>query len=388
MMDLLSYVPYYTGHLSAALSRLEDLRVNLRSITYSYDPAFFQRHGLRNQPGLLDITHRLAEVPVSLRRAAKLAESLLNLSALAARIWASRPDVLHVQFIPLVSYGLPFEIWLLQFARRLGIQIVYTVHNVLPQDTGEQCRRTYRRIYGLAGRLICHDPAAADRLTKEFGVEPERVSVIPHGPLFHPPSETSPAASRQRLGFREDQCVVLWQGILRPYKGVPFLLDAWRQVANRHPGARLAIVGTGEEDQVQAVKQKVIELNLRDSVRLEPRFVSVDEMADYYTAADVLVYPYSEITTSGALMTGIGYGKAIVASALPAFERILRDGENALLVQYGEVDALADCLSHLICSPPLRARLARGLKSAQPAIAGWEQIAEQTRFCYRMAVSA
>ena len=59
-------------------------------------------------------------------------------------------------------------------------------------------------------------------------------------------------------------------------------------------------------------------------------------MADLYQDAEILVYPYGEVTTSGALMTGIGYGKAIVATRLPAFEQLLHDGENALLVAYGD----------------------------------------------------
>jgi glycosyltransferase involved in cell wall biosynthesis len=182
--------------------------------------------------------------------------------------------------------------------------------------------------------------------------------------------------------------VVLWQGILRPYKGVSFLLDAWRRVVSRQPGARLAIVGTGDEELVRAVRQQVNELKLANDVRLELRFVSVEELADYYTAADVLVYPYSEITTSGALMTGIGYGKAIVATELPAFERILQHGDNALLVPYGDADGLADCLSSLINNPELRSRLARGLSASQSDVTGWTDIAAQTRDCYRMAVAA
>jgi glycosyltransferase involved in cell wall biosynthesis len=388
MMDLLSNVPYYTGHLSAALGRLEGLRVTLGSITYSYDPAFFRKHGLRNDPGVLDFTYRLPKLPASVRRGAKLAESLVNLAAVAARFRTSRPDVLHVQFAPLVNHGLPFEIWLFRLARRLGIKIVYTVHNVLPQDTGERYRRTYEHIYRRADRLICHDQAAAARLVGEFAVAPERISVIPHGPLFHPAGEISPTTARRRLGFREGECVVLWQGILRPYKGVSFLLDAWRQVANHKPGARLAIVGVGDDDQVHAVKRQVSELGLRDQVRLELRFVSLDELTDYYSAADILVYPYSEITTSGALMTGIGYGKAIVASTLPAFERILRDGENALLAPYGNVDALAERLSRLIGNPDLRQRLAGRLNASQSAVTGWTDIAAQTRDCYAAAVSA
>jgi glycosyltransferase involved in cell wall biosynthesis len=287
-----------------------------------------------------------------------------------------------------LNYGLPFEEWVLDFARKLGIKIVYTVHNVLPQDTGERYRRVYERIYRGADRLICHDQGAARRLMDEFTIEPGRISVIPHGPLFQPQGPISAGPARRRLGFHDSECVVLWQGILRPYKGISFLLDAWRRVADLNTGARLAIVGTGEKDQIQGVLRGISERKLQKSVRPELRFVPVEELSDYYSAADILVYPYREITTSGALMTGINYGKAIVTTVLPAFQKLLRDGENALLIPYGDAKSLADCLVSLIRYPDLRSHLARAASRIPAAMNGWTDIARQTLDCYRAALSS
>lgn len=388
MLDLLSIVPYYTGHLCASLERENGLEVRLASIRYHHDPDCFRRQGVRNDPGLLDLPSRFGDFAAPIRRLLKVAAYLVNLAALMIRFMRSKPDIIHVQFLPLASYGLPLETWFLRVARAIGIKVVYTVHNILPHDSGRRRQATYRNIYRLSNRLICHDAEAASKITSGFAVKPERISIIPHGPLFHPAGETSPEAARRRLRFPDDECIVLCQGILRPYKGVPFLLDAWRQVVNRISGTRLAIVGVGEEDQVRAVVEQVSKLELENHVRLELRFVSLDELTDFYSAADILVYPYSAITTSGALMTGIGYGKAIVASALPAFERILHDGENALLVPYGKVDVLAERLERLIGCGELRRRLAGGLKRAPAAISGWGEIAAQTHDCYRTALSA
>jgi len=388
MLDMLSIVPYYTAHLCANLARESGLQITLVSIPYRHDPDCFRRQGVRNDPGWFDLSSRFRGLPTFMRRVLKVAVYLGNLVALLMQFAGSRPDIIHVQFLPLASYGLPVETWFLRVARALGIKVVYTVHNILPHDSGRGQQGTYRNIYRLANRLICHDSEAASRVTTGFAVRPEQISVIPHGPLFHPAAEISPKAARRRLGFREDECVVLWQGILRPYKGLSFLLEAWRQVANHRANARLAIVGVGEDDQVRAVVEQVSRLELENNVRLELRFVPLDELTDFYSAADILVYPYSEITTSGALMTGIGYGKAIVASALPAFERILQDGENALLVPYGEVDALAERLERLIGCPQFRQRLADGLSAKQSAAAGWADIAVRTRECYRSAISA
>jgi glycosyltransferase involved in cell wall biosynthesis len=184
------------------------------------------------------------------------------------------------------------------------------------------------------------------------------------------------------LGFAARECVVLWQGILRQYKGISFLLQAWRQVCAAKRPARLAIVGTGNAEMVRAVENEVRTLGLESKVRLDLRFVSIEELADFYSAADVLVYPYSDITSSGALMAGIAQGKAIVASALPAFQQVLEHEQTALLVPCGDVDQLAASLIRLITDEALRSRLSDRLRALQDPPAHWLEIGTRTAQAY------
>lgn len=388
ILDLAAMVPYYTGHLCAALRGVEGVAVSLISIRYQYDPEFFQRQGIRNCPGLLDFTFRLRQAPDWLRRPLKLLEYLINLTALLARMLVSRPDVLHVQFLPLATLGFPVEPVLLRIGRMLGVKVVYTVHNVLPQGSGTRRRDIYRCLYQLADALICHDAPAAARLAGEFGVDPRRISVIPHAPLFEGTATPDPAAARARLDVFAGETIVLWQGILRPYKGVGFLLQAWKRVCDICTDARLVIAGTGGPELVRAVEEETARLGIQSRVRLELRFLPVEEVADWYDAADILVYPYSEITTSGALLTGVVRGKAIVASRLPAFEQILRDRETALLVPYGETDDFAYALLQLISEPVLRQKLAGRLRASQTGLPRWAEVAGRTSDCYRGALAA
>lgn len=381
MMDLLSIVPYYTGHLSEALQRRPGIQLELGVVRYYLDPDCYERMHLHPSPGL-DLVSRMNWLPRPVRRLFKTAECLLNLFLLSVRFTVRRPDVLHVQFVPMVLFGLPFEIWFLQLAQRLGIGIVYTVHNVLPHENGNRHRSLYRKLYTLADRFICHDVAAQQRLVEEFGVDPIRISLIPHGPLLAPAQLGSQLVARRRLGIRPDLPLVLWQGILRPYKGVAFLLNAWRQVCDRVPDAQLAIVGTGDDVLLAAVTKQVADLGLSSNVQLTLRFVSVSQLEDYYTAADILVYPYAEATTSGALLTGIGYGKAILATRLPAFEQILRHADNSLLVSYGDTPQLAIELERLIAEPDLRQLLSQRLAQSRRKEPGWDVIAQKTAACY------
>jgi glycosyltransferase involved in cell wall biosynthesis len=387
VMDLVSIVPYYTGHLCTALKDVPGLQVDLGAIAYYLDPQFFRRRSLSAADGIVDVVSRLPGLPAAVRRPLKTAEYAVNLLLLLARWTFRRPDVLHVQFLPMLRFGIPFELWFLRAVRLMGIRVIYTVHNVLPQDGGEEHRATYQQLYGLVDRLICHDASARARLIAEMRVPASRIDVIPHGPLFGPPAHRTRAQARRALGIHDHQRLVLWQGILRPYKGVSFLLDAWRAVCRTTPNACLAIVGTGDAALVDSVRREVVALGIESSVRLELRFVPVEELEDFYAAADVLVYPYREITSSGALMTGISYGKPIVASRLPAFETMLTSGHDALLVKYGDTAALSAALEKLLDEPAFAAQLGDRVRRLYQQGPHWADIARETSLSYGRVLS-
>jgi len=381
LFDLLPTVPYYTGHLSAALSGVENIDVTLGAATYPHDHSFFRRMGVQHDWGLLDVAYRVRFAP--LRRMLKLLEYLLNMVALALRFVWSRPDVMHVQFVPLAEHRLPFELWFLKLAHSLGIKLVYTVHNVLPHESSIQQAAVYRKLYRLVDQFVCHDPTARDRLVNEFEIDPTRIAVIPHGPLFT--AERSNSASRQTLRS-SGHCVVLCQGIMRPYKGIPFLLRAWKAACDAGLQASLWIVGTGDKRLLRELVEDAAGLGIASSVHFDFRFVSLEELAGYHSAADILVYPYTQITGSGALMTAVGYEKALIASDLPAFRQILHHGQDALLVPPGDLAGWSAALLRLAEDPILRARLARGLEGCMAVTPGWSQIASQTSRVYRQLV--
>jgi glycosyltransferase involved in cell wall biosynthesis len=300
---------------------------------------------------------------------------------LAVWIMFEKPDILHIQWIPLVQ-KLPFDIWFMKFARMRGVRIVYTVHNVLPHDSGQAFKDVYGRVYAQADGLICHTKETQAQLESEFRVGPQRIWVIPHGPLFHEAAPLDVNAARARLGFSKHVCIVLMQGMLKPYKGVEFLLEAWRAIHDLGLDAQLAIVGTGEKEFEERIRNQIVTLGIQDSVRLDLRYISDEELASYHQACDVIAYPYKAITASGALMTGLSYGKAIIATDLPSFQEILENGKSALLVKYGDIEALRTALTQLIQGPDERARLAAEASKISRAKFSWSAIAAKTRRCY------
>jgi len=385
MMDLWATVPYYTAYLSRALLA-EGVDVMVGSITYYLDLDCFSSRGIKVDPGLLNIVGKYPLPPLP-RRALKLMEALVNLSALTVRFLVSPPDVIHVQFLPMLKWHLPLDLWFLKFCRNRGSRIVLTVHDVLPHNTGETYKPTFLQLYQQVDRIICHSEHIRTLLGTEFSVPENKISVIPHGPFFYDlpaarPGQTSPSLEVEPHGVQ-----VLWQGIISPYKGVDLLLRAWKEVEAHDGDCRLAIVGTGAPELLEQIRDQVKVLGLK-RVELQLRFISTQELVALYRTADIVVYPYRAITTSGALATGLALGKTIVASDLPVFRELLTNRENALLVDPQNTAELAGALIELAQDAALRGRLSSQVRALDFGDRSWLSIAKNTLQVYRSAVSS
>jgi glycosyltransferase involved in cell wall biosynthesis len=315
------------------------------------------------------------------RRILKLLEGVVNLCALTVRFFVSPPDVIHVQFLPMLTTPVPMDLWFVEYCRRRGSKIVLTVHDLLPHDTGERYKATFDSLYARVDAIICHADSVRSRLATEFSVPEEKVSVIPHGPFFYDLPATDSEETLRSFALEPGKALVLWQGIIFPYKGVDLLLRAWQQVEAKCGDACLVVVGTGAPELLQKIRAQVEGLKLQ-RVKLHFRFVTSEELVALYRAADVVVYPYRAITTSGALATGLAMGKAIVASDLPVFGELLTDRENALLVDPQDSAALAGALIELVRDRALRERLAGKVRAMNFGDESWHAIAKQTMETY------
>lgn len=385
MMDLLATVPYYTAYLSRALLS-EGLVVQVGSISYYLDRDCFQVRGLKADPGLLDVVGKF-QIPKGPRRILKLAESMLNMAALAVRFLVSPPDVVHVQYLPMLRWKLPLDLWFVFFCRWRGSRIVLTVHDLLPHDTAETYKKVFEELYGHTDALICHSESIKARLISEFGITQREIAVIPHGPFFYDLPADSPTHLTQDPKANPNQQIVLWQGIIFPYKGVDLLLNAWQKVEAKVADACLVVLGTGSPDLLNELRQQAQHLGLT-RVRFDFRFASVEELVATYRSADVVVYPYRAITTSGALATGLALGRTIIASDLPVFRELLTHRQDALLVDVELADQLSGAIIELLLDPALRKKLAFAVSSKDFGSQSWHEIAHKTAEVYDSLLKA
>ena len=256
--------------------------------------------------------------------------------------------------------------------------LVLTAHDILPREPRPGQRAAQRRLYKRFDAVVVHSANGRRRLIEELGVEPARVHVIPHGALL-PSSPAEDAGADGGLppelsGSRAP--VALFFGLLRPYKGIDVLLDAWAMLATADRRAELWVVGMPRMD-IGALRA-----GAPAGVRFLPRFVSDREMTALLRRASLVVLPYREIDQSGVAHAALGAGLPLLLSDVGGFPEIAATGA-ARTVPAGDRVALAEALGELLGDDDQLAAMARSASAAAAGRYAWDGIAHQTLALYR-----
>ena len=219
-----------------------------------------------------------------------------------------------------------------------------------------------------------HSRYGRDQLVGSLGVDASKVRVIHHGAFKHLTVQADERPLPAELGAVRAP-VVLFFGLLRPYKGLDVLLDAWRGIE----GAELWIVGRPR------MSIEPLRARAPANVRFVPRYVSDAELPAFFRRADVVVLPYSRterLDQSGVLATALAFGKPTVVSDVGGFGEVAAAGA-ARLIPPGDPGALHDAFERLLGDPQEREGLARGALAAAAGPYSWQEAAGQTLALYR-----
>jgi glycosyltransferase involved in cell wall biosynthesis len=256
---------------------------------------------------------------------------------------------------------------------------VMTAHYILPPSPSRRQVRAAHRVFDRMDAVVAHSEHSAGRLRDEVGLDPAKVRVIPHGAFDYltrlPEEKPLP---RELAGAAGP--VILCFGLLRPYKGIENLLEAFGQVQ----GAELWIVGNPRMD-VEPLRKLAAAVAGR--VRFLPRFVEDAEIPAIFRRADVLALPYLAAEHSGVLYTGLAFGKPLVLSAVGGFPEVA-DAGAARLVPPGDSAGLAAALSELTADEAARAELAAAATRAAAGPFSWDEAARRTMDLYRELIEA
>jgi glycosyl transferase family 1 len=211
-----------------------------------------------------------------------------------------------------------------------------------------------------------------------YRVPAPKVDLIPHGI----PSVPAATRSKDQLGV-EGKFVILTFGLLSPDKGIEHVIDALPAILARYPDTVYVVLGAthphvkerhGESYRLM-LELRAQRLGVDSSIIFHDRFVSLGELVEFLSAADIYVTPYlnPEQITSGTLAYAVGAGKAVISTPYVYARELLGDG-SGILVPWRDPAAIAREVVGLFADEPKRRALcdraaAQGRNMRWPVVA-------------------
>lgn len=254
---------------------------------------------------------------------------------------AEQPDVVQA-----------FLFWANVAARACGrilraFPVISSYHDEVVRE-GWLVRMVDRLTLTWTDRIVCCSGAVGRSVVSRIGGKIEQCTIIPFGVDIEQ-FEATAAATRRELGLRDSQKVIgTVCRLVEPKKGLRFLLQAMAVLARKYgqPPCQLLIVGDGPSRQE-------LEL-LRDQLKLSTWVVFSGSRRDIprvLHAVDAFVLPSLYEGFGIAILEAMAAGKPVIATAVGGIPEFVLSGETGLLVEPGNVEALADAIDQLLSHP-------------------------------------
>lgn len=247
----------------------------------------------------------------------------LNWVRVGRRIRRERPDfVLMKYWTPFIA---PCFGTIARIARGNGhTKVLCQIDNVEPHEhhlTDKPFNRYY--LHSVDGFVYMSEQVHSE--LRAYSDAPALFSPHPLFENFGERVERSEACVR--LGLDPANRYVLFFGLIRDYKGLDLLLDAWAQLrrAGRTEGRRLIVAGefyTAREPYLN----RIADNGLQDEVLLHDRFIPDDDVKYYFSAADFVVQPYKTATQSGVTQIAYQFCVPMVVTKVGGLAEIVPDG--------------------------------------------------------------
>jgi glycosyltransferase involved in cell wall biosynthesis len=269
-------------------------------------------------------------------------------------------DFLNINNVDLVSLQHEYGIFggragshILSLLRELRMPIVTTFHTILHEPKPAQCR-VLQEVAALSDRVVVMSERGQEFLQKVYSVAPDKIDLIPHGIPDVP--FVDPSFHKDLFGV-EGKMVLLSFGLLSANKGIEMVIAALPAILTKHPNVVYIIVGAthphvlrqdGETYRL-SLHRLAQEQGVAGNVIFYNRFVSLEELIEFISAADIYITPYLNRAqiTSGTLAYTLGAGKAVISTPYWYAEEMLAN-KRGVLVPFKNPAALADQVINLL----------------------------------------
>ena len=221
------------------------------------------------------------------------------------------------------------------------------------------------RTIALVHNMIPHEPSILDKLFAPFYVRSTdgfvalSESVVqdinrldknhkpktsyPHPIYDHYGEQMSKEEACQALNLNPENQYMLFFGLVRAYKGLDLLLDAFGKVKDQLPNLQLIIAGEFYEDE-DKYRAQISNNQLTNKVIIKNEFIADADLRKYFGAANLIVQPYKTATQSGVTQVAFHFEKPMLVTNVGGLGEIVHDHKMGYAVE-PNADAIAEALT-------------------------------------------
>lgn len=230
-----------------------------------------------------------------------------------------KPDFIVFRFwIPFMGPALGS---IARMVRKSGIKVLAITDNVIPHE---------KRIGDVSfSKYFINSCDGFVTMSKAVMGDLEKFTNTPYKKyLLHPlytsfGEKLNQAEARKALGLQEDKKIVLFFGLIRKYKGLDMLLDAFHELKSQ-PDINLVIAGEFYEDK-QPYLDLIAKYQIQDQVILHSKFIANEDVKLYFSAADMVALPYRTATQSGVTQVSFHFEVPTLVTNVGGLGEIIPD---------------------------------------------------------------
>lgn len=319
------------------------------------------------------------------RRILRAVEYPLNVAFLVCYIVWKRYRVVHFMW----SLSPNVDVWLIRLLRKLGCKVVYTSHNAFPHERKPGDVAKYSRLYQAVDHLIVLTNNTAREIQEACPIPDERIAVIPHGDFgaLHAAHELDQSLLQQVLAKAKGRPVIAFLGIIRPYKGIDYFIEAIPQIQAVLPDVYFLIAGSDALGDEARIRELVAANCQADDIWIDIRYLPISSFKAYVEAMDVLVMPYLSASQSGNTVMAYAAGVPVVATDVGGLGEMTVDGETGFVIPPKDSRAIAEAVCRFYVDDNYP-RMSIAAKKAAEEDFSWSTIARQTISVYEQVAAA
>jgi glycosyltransferase involved in cell wall biosynthesis len=303
----------------------ESVEVNIQTFTLQYPGFLFPgktQYAENNAPENLKIERSLNSV------------NPLNWLKVAKKIKKIQPDIL------LIRYWLPFMSPCLGTVARIvrknqNIKVISLVDNIIPHEKrpGDRIFSSYF-VKSVEGFVVMSKSVLSNLKTFDHN-KPKLFSPHPLYDNFGQKTDKNTAIAN--LNLNPKYKYVLFFGLIRDYKGLDLLIEAFADERFNKLGVKLIVAGEfySDEEKYKAIIDKY---NINNSIIIHNRFVPDNEVTYYFGAADIIAQPYKSATQSGVTQIGYHFEKPMLVTNVGGLSEIIPNGKAGYVVDVNSKD--------------------------------------------------